>query len=247
MKPKRINILGVPVDCVNMDQAVTAVDAMVAGDSPQAVIANNPEKVIKAQHDAELLHQLENAGLLIPDGIGIVLAARILGLARMERVPGSELMPAICKLAEDKGYRVFLFGANPEVNQKACEVLLQRYPGLQIVGNRDGYVAESDMLSLVQEINASKAEILFIALGSPKQEMWMEEYLPKLNIRVCQGVGGTFDVIAGHVRRAPRIFLYMHLEWFYRLMANPRRLLRQTALPKFVFQVLHTKLNKYVG
>jgi N-acetylglucosaminyldiphosphoundecaprenol N-acetyl-beta-D-mannosaminyltransferase len=242
MKPKRIKILGVPVDCVNMAEAVTAVDAMVAGDSPQAIIANNPEKVIKAQSDAGLLRQLENTGLLIPDGIGIVLAARILGLARMERVPGSELMPAICKLAEDKGYRVFLFGANPEVNQKTREVLLQRYPGLQIVGNRDGYVADSDMLSVVQEINLSKAEILFIALGSPKQELWMEEYLPRLDVRVCQGVGGTFDVIAGHVKRAPRIFRQLHLEWFYRLMANPRRILRQTALPKFAFQVLYKKV-----
>jgi N-acetylglucosaminyldiphosphoundecaprenol N-acetyl-beta-D-mannosaminyltransferase len=242
MKPKRIKILGVPVDCVNMAEAVTAVDAMVAGDSPQAIIANNPEKVIKAQSDAGLLRQLENTGLLIPDGIGIVLAARILGLARMERVPGSELMPAICKLAEDKGYRVFLFGANPEVNQKTREVLLQRYPGLQIVGNRDGYVADSDMLSVVQEINLSKAEILFIALGSPKQELWMEEYLPRLDVRVCQGVGGTFDVIAGHVKRAPRIFRQLHLEWFYRLMANPRRMLRQTALPKFAFQVLYKKV-----
>jgi len=244
MKPKRIRILGVPVDCVNMDQAITVVDAMVAGYSPQAVIANNPEKVIKALQDADLLRQLENAGLLIPDGIGIVWAARILGLGRMERVPGSELMPAICELAEVKGYRVYLFGANSEVNQKTREVLLQRYPHLQIVGNRDGYVADSDMLSVVQEINSSKAHILFIALGSPKQEIWMKKYLPQLNIQVCQGVGGTFDVIAGHVRRAPRVFRKMHLEWFYRLMTNPRRLLRQTALPKFIFQVLSAKMNK---
>ena len=244
MKPKRIKILGVPVDCVNMAQAVSVVDAMVAGDSPQAVIANNPEKVIKAQRDAGLLRQLENAGLLIPDGIGIVLAARILGLGRMERVPGSELMPAICELAVNKGYRVYLFGANPEVNRKTREVLLQRYPHLQIVGNRDGYVADSDMSSVVQEINSSKAEILFIALGSPKQELWIEEYLPRLNIRVCQGVGGTFDVIAGHVRRAPRVFRQLHLEWFYRLMTNPRRLFRQTALPKFALQVLYARLNK---
>ena len=242
MKPKRIKILGVPVDCVNMAQAVTVVDAMVAGDSPQAVIANNPEKVIKAQRDAGLLRQLENTGLLIPDGIGIVLAARILGLGQMERVPGSELMPAICELAAHKGYRVFLFGASPEVNQKAREVLLQRYPHLQIVGNQDGYVEAGEMSSVVQEINSSEAEILFIALGSPKQELWIEEYLPQLNIRVCQGVGGTFDVIAGHVRRAPRVFRQMHLEWFYRLMSNPRRLLRQTALPKFMFQVLYKKV-----
>ena len=242
MKPKRIDILGVPVDCVNMEQAVAAVDAMVGEDHPQTVIANNPEKVIKARQDAGLLKQLKKSGLLIPDGIGIVIAARILGLARMERVPGSELMPAICELAANRGYRIFLFGADPEVNQRTREILLQRYPGIKIVGNRDGYVSDGEMSSVVEEINSSNAEILFIALGSPKQEMWMEKYLQGTNVKVCQGVGGTFDVISGKVRRAPAAFRKVHLEWFYRLLSNPKRTLRQTALPKYLFDVLKQRI-----
>lgn len=243
METQRIDILGVPVDCVDMPLSVAIVDSLLAGDDAKSVIAVNPEKVIRAQNDRLLMNHLRGAGLLIPDGIGVVLAARLLGLGRLERVPGAELMPAICELAAAKGYRVFLFGASPEVNKRTLEVLNDTYPGIQVVGNQDGYIPDEAMPGLVERINTSRAQILFIALGSPKQELWMDEYLPQLNIRVCQGVGGTFDVIAGHVRRAPMIFRKMHLEWFYRLVSNPRRLLRQTALPRFMFQVIRAKLH----
>jgi len=243
MRAKRIEVLGVPVDCVNMRQSLACVDDMMAGDKAEAVIAVNPEKVIKAQGDPVLLARLQQAGLLIPDGVGLVVAARILGLGRMERVPGSELMPAICELAARKGYPVFLYGAAPDVNRKAREVLVERYPGILIAGGRDGFVKEDVMPNLIDEINASGAQILFIALGSPRQELWMEKYLPQLNIKVCQGVGGTFDVIAGKVKRAPLIFRKMQLEWFYRLASQPKRLLRQTALPRFVLQVFKKRMG----
>lgn len=242
MKQKRIDVLGVPVDAVNMQEALVAVEAMLGGGRAETVIAVNPEKIIKAQTDPALLGRLRSAGLLIPDGIGVIAAARILGLGRMERVPGSELMPAICEMAALKGYKVFLFGASPETNVRAVEVLRERYPGIQIAGHQDGYVKDQDMPQLVERINASQTEILFIALGSPKQELWMEKYSPLLKVKVCQGVGGTFDVIAGHVKRAPLVFRKTHLEWFYRLASQPKRILRQTALPKFVFQVLRKKL-----
>lgn len=243
MRPQRIEVLGVPVDCVNMRESLEIVDRMMAGEKAEAVIAVNPEKVIKAQGDHVLLARLRQAGLLIPDGIGLVLAARMLGLGRMERVPGSELMPAICAMAARKSYRIFLYGAAPDVNRKAREVLAERYPGIQIAGGRDGYVKDEEMPNLIDEINASAAQILFIALGSPRQELWMEKYLPQLNVKICQGVGGTFDVIAGKVKRAPLIFRKMQLEWFYRLASQPRRLLRQTALPKFVAQVIRKRLG----
>lgn len=243
MRPQRIEVLGVPVDCVNMRESLEIIDRMMAGEKAEAVIAVNPEKVIKAQGDQVLLARLRQAGLLIPDGIGLVLAARMLGLGRMERVPGSELMPAICAMAARKSYRIFLYGAAPDVNRKAREVLAERYPGIQIAGGRDGYVKDEEMPNLIDEINASAAQILFIALGSPKQELWMEKYLPQLNVKICQGVGGTFDVIAGKVKRAPLIFRKMQLEWFYRLASQPRRLLRQTALPKFVSQVIRKRLG----
>lgn len=245
MKPERIEILSVPVDCLNMDSALEAVETMITGDKPQAIIAVNPEKVIKAQKDPSLMSLLRKTGLLIPDGIGVVLAARFLKLGQFERVAGSELMPVICEMAAKKGYRVFLFGASPEVNKRVVQVLHERFPDLQITGNQDGFVKENEMPVLIERINQSRAQILFLALGSPKQELWMEKYLPQLEtVRACQGVGGTFDVIAGSVKRAPQFFIKMNSEWLYRLLSQPQRIFRQSALPIFACKVLFAFFNK---
>jgi N-acetylglucosaminyldiphosphoundecaprenol N-acetyl-beta-D-mannosaminyltransferase len=242
MKPTRVEILGVPVDCVTMEQAVQWGEATLAANQPRSVIAVNPEKVIKANQDPELLKRLQQAGLLIPDGIGVVFAVRLLGLGSLERVPGSELMPRLCERAAKKGYKVFLFGASQEVISRTAEVLRQRYSGLNIVGIQHGYVKEAEMPSVLSAINDSQADLLFVALGSPKQELWMTRYLPALNVKVCQGVGGTFDVIAGRVKRAPLAFRLLHLEWLYRLLAQPSRILRQTALPIFAIRVLRKRV-----
>ena len=238
MTPKRVEVLGVPVDCLTMQTALDAVDTALQSDKPTSIVAVNPEKIIRAQSDPEFMKQLTSAGLLIPDGIGVVWAARLLGLGNMERVPGSELMPAICGLAAQKGYPLFLFGGRPEVNQRAVEFLRRRYPSIRIVGNEHGYIGKEDFPDLIESINDSGAKILFVALDSPKQEQWIADHLSKLRVQVCQGVGGTFDVIAGTVRRAPVIFRKMYLEWLYRLVAQPNRIMRQTALPKFACQVL---------
>lgn len=242
MKPKRIEILGVPVDCLTMDRTVELAASVLAGNVAHSIVAVNPEKVIRSRYDLRLREQLQRAGILIPDGIGVVIAAKILGLGRLERVPGSELMPKLCELAARDGHRVFLFGAAPDVNERAVQVLQQRYQGLTIAGAQHGFLSQEDMPGLVDRINASQADLLFVALGSPKQEDWIDRCLPQLNVKICQGVGGTFDVIAGRVRRAPAAFRAVHLEWFYRLVANPQRLHRQTALPKFAFQVLKQRV-----
>lgn len=238
MKPKRIEVLGVPVDCVDMLRAVAFVDESIQAQRAVSILAVNPEKVIKAQGDATVMRLLSNAGLLIPDGIGVVLAARLFGLGKMQRVPGSELMPKLCELAALRGYKVFLFGASPEVNDAAALRLRESYPGLNVAGRQHGYIKDEEMSALVERINASGAQIVFVALGSPRQELWIEKYAPQLDAKVFQGVGGTFDVIAGSVKRAPWLFRKMHLEWFYRLVSQPKRVLRQTALPKFAYQVL---------
>ena len=145
VKPKRVEVLGVPVDCVDMSGALAAVDAMVAGDRPATIVAVNPEKVMKARADPALLAFLRGAELLIPDGIGVVLAVRILEHERIERVPGSELMPEICARAVARGYTIFVFGAAQEVNQRAVDTLRRTYPGIQIVGSQHGYLSEAEM------------------------------------------------------------------------------------------------------
>lgn len=242
--PKRVSVLGVPVDCVDMVRTLAAVDDMVAGGQARTILAVNPEKVMKAQTDPVLRRALDDAGLLIPDGIGVVYAVRLLWGEHIGRVPGAELMPEICALAAKRGYKVFLFGASREVNEQVVAKLQQRYPGIPIVGHHDGYVDEAQMPHLIDAINLSGAQILFVALGSPKQELWMEKYLPQLNhVRVCQGVGGTFDVISGRVRRAPAFFRHTNLEWFYRLITDPKRALRQVALPQFTLAVFRAKLS----
>lgn len=238
MKPKRIDILGVPLDCVTMESAVDYADSIIREKRSGAILAVNPEKVIHCLDNGAFLEMIKAADLLIPDGIGVVLAAKMRGETSIERVPGSELMPNLCKLAAQKGYSVFLFGAKPEVNDMTVRTLGARYPGLRIVGHQHGYLEAGDMDDLADRISSLSPDLLFVALGSPRQEQWIMEYLPRMDVRVCQGVGGTFDVICGNVRRAPRMFRSLHLEWFYRLVTNPRRLVRQTALPRFVWKLM---------
>lgn len=236
---RRIKILGVPVDAVTFNESLAWVEEGLKSPGNKRIVAVNPEKVMKARKDADLLNFLEQSYLLIPDGIGVVKAAELLGLASMERVAGSDLMPAICSLAARNKVKVFIYGSKPEVNEKSRKVLEKRFPGLQIAGWSHGYVPEKEMDELVKKINNSRAEILFVALGSPRQEKWLASYGSALsNIKISQGIGGTLDTIAGTVRRAPLLFQKAHLEWFYRLVTNPRRARRQAVLPLFVLLVM---------
>ena len=243
MKPQRIELLGVPVDCVTMAQSVAFVDEQVAeGAKAAAILAVNPEKVMRARKEPALMRGLRRASLLIPDGIGVVWAARWRRRVKIARVPGSELMPAVCGLAAEKGYEVFLYGAREEVNAEAAAVLPKRFPGLTVAGRHHGYVGDADMPDLIERINESGADILFVALGSPRQEAWIEAHSTALRVKAIQGVGGTFDVVAGRVRRAPKLFLALNLEWFYRLLLEPQRLWRQRVLVHFAVSVVAEKL-----
>lgn len=247
MSWSRAEVLGVPFDCIDMRGAVDAVEGILGGAPGGTVLAVNPEKVISARANPLLLAALRDARLLIPDGIGVVAASWLLGLCRVSRVPGSELMPQLCALAARKGYKVFMFGAKDEVNAEAVAVLERRYPGLDVVGRHHGYVGDAENAALIREINDSGAEILFVALGSPKQEIWMHQNMPGLRVRVAQGVGGTFDVLAGRVRRAPSWAIQLRIEWLYRLVTDPRRIRRQKALPVFAGRVLGAWLRRLVA
>jgi N-acetylglucosaminyldiphosphoundecaprenol N-acetyl-beta-D-mannosaminyltransferase len=214
------------------------------GNRPHAIIASNPEKNFSVPKDAVLYDTFKNADLLLPDGIGVVLAARILYNADLERVPGSEFIFDLCDIAIKESCKVFIFGAKEDVNKKAVEELKDRYPDLKIAGRSNGYVKESEMSNLIDRINASGAEILFLALGSPKQEKWYATYKNQLHhVRVVQGVGGTLDTIAGNVKRAPLIWQKFSAEWLYRLIKEPERIRRQKILPLFAVMVLISKLK----
>ena len=238
---KRLKILDIWVDPVDHEEALERVRGFLAGKKPSCIFAVNPEKNFSVPKDPVLHDVFKHADLLIPDGIGIILAARLLYGETLSRVTGVEFMKEICRLAERESKSIFLYGADEVVNQQAAIRLQREFPRLHIAGRSDGYVPESQMPDLVKRINDSGAVILFLALGSPRQEKWFASYAPDLkHVRVCQGIGGTLDTIAGTVKRAPALWQNFYLEWFYRLLSDPKRIARQKVLPIFVFNVLLT-------
>ena len=241
----RLKILNIWVDPVDRKEAIHRVKKFLeTGTRPHAIIASNPEKNFSVPKDTVLYDTFKNADLLLPDGMGVVMAARILYGVDLERVPGSEFIFDICNIAAKGSYKVFIYGATEDVNKKAVEELINRYPDLKIVGRADGYVKDCEMPDLIDRINASGAEILFLALGSPKQEKWYATHKNHLHyVRVMQGVGGTLDTIAGTVKRAPKIWCNFQLEWLYRLIMEPKRIKRQKVLPVFAVLILIAKLK----
>lgn len=235
----RLPILNIWIDTLTMDTALARVAEFVRkGGRVHTVFAANPEKNFSVPKDPMLYSLFREADLLLPDGIGMVLAARLLHRAKLERVPGCEFMERCCAFAAQNGYPIFLYGAKEEVNAKAASELVRKYPGLVIAGRQDGYLPEERMGELVERINASGARFLFLALGSPRQEKWVAKYGRQLTtVSVCQGIGGTLDVIAGTVQRAPQAWCRLGLEWLYRLLAEPKRIGRQKALPVFAWLV----------
>lgn len=241
---RRVRVLGIPVDAVDMSGALEFVDSLLeAPGLRNCILAVNPEKIRVLSNDDVLRAMFESATLLLPDGIGVVMAARFLHGVRISRVPGADLMQNLCARAARNGRKVFIYGAGEDVNREAAERLRKAFPGIKIVGRCNGYVAEEEMDGLIQQINASGADLLFVALGSPRQELWMQRYLPLLNVKVCQGIGGTLDTIVGTVKRAPAFWQRIGLEWFYRLMKEPKRIRRQAVLPLFVLRVLMQRIG----
>ncbi len=229
---ERLNILDIWVDPVNMREALTRIEAFIErGGRPHTVFAVNPEKNFSVPLDQTLYQAFRDADLLIPDGIGVVTAVRLLYSIRLERVPGVELMAHVCGLAARKGYGVFIYGSREEVSAGAAGILKERYPGLLIVGRANGYLNGEEQSRLVDRINASGAQILFLALGSPKQERWLAENR------------GELKTIAGTVKRAPEMWCRLGLEWLYRLISEPKRLRRQLVLPVFAWRVIQAKLH----
>ncbi len=242
----RLKILNIWVDAVNRQTAKENVSRIIKfGNRPHSVFASNPEKNFSVPKNPQLLNTFKDADLLLPDGAGIVWAARLLFGARLERVPGSEFIFDICKLAAKYRCGIFIYGAREKTNKKAADTLKKKIPGLIVAGRSNGYVRQSEMLHLLDRINKSRAKILFLALGSPKQENWFAKYHHELRyIRVCQCIGGTLDTLAGNVKRAPEIWRKFSLEWLYRLISQPHRIRRQKVLPVFVFFVLLAKAKR---
>ena len=239
---QRVRVLGVPIDYVDMSLALKYIGELITNKKKgNYILAVNAEKIMFLQTDSFLKEIFENATLLIPDGVGAALGIRWRYRLPARRVPGCDLMQNICEEAAKKGYKIFIYGSREEENKRAVSKLNILYPGIRIVGRCEGYLPETRMGELLHDINRSQADILFVALGSPKQEKWIKKYLQRLNVKVCQGIGGTLDAITSETKRSPAFFQKLALEWFYRLIIEPKRIRRQAIIPLFLFKVFKEK------
>ena len=237
----KVDILGVTVDAITMAAAVAQVEKYMDEKAGVLVATANAEMIMRATHDSELKRILNEAALVVPDGAGTVWAAHHLGYEMPERVAGYDLAQELMRQAPAKKRRIFFFGSAPGVAEKAKAKAEQLYPGIEIVGTRYGFFLEKDEPAIIAEIKAAKPDLLLAALGVPKQEKWLYKYRHKLAVPVAIGVGGTLDVMAGVMKRAPYWMQKAKLEWLFRGMLQPKRAGRLLALPKFVLKVHRAK------
>jgi len=225
--PAPVDLLGTPLHPVTMAQAVGLVEQAVAARRPLRHLAMNAAKLVALHHDETLRSAAASADLVTADGQAVVWAARVLRRPVPERVTGIDLMDASLALAARCGHRVFMLGARPEVLRDAVAALRRRFPGLRIVGAIHGCFPPHEEAAVVRQIAAARPDMLFVALSSPRKEQFLADHEGQLAIPFCMGVGGSLDVIAGRVRRAPRPLQRLGLEWFFRLIQEPRRLWRR--------------------
>jgi N-acetylglucosaminyldiphosphoundecaprenol N-acetyl-beta-D-mannosaminyltransferase len=237
----RIAVLNVMIDVVTMKEAVEAVKQFILQKKSHLVVTPNPEIIMMANKDEQLARIINNADLVVPDGAGVVWAARYQGDAMPERVAGYDLVQNLLIEAMSEKYKIYLFGGAPGIAEKAKKIAEERYPGVQIVGTRNGFFTKQNESEIVNDIKACQPDILLVALGVPRQEKWLEEYKEELKVPVSIGVGGTFDVMAGVVKRAPLWMQRSNLEWLFRLLSEPKRAIRMLALPHFVIKIMTTK------
>lgn len=233
MDTNKIDVLGVAYDNVTMDEALTLGRKLLHGDRAAVVVTPNAEIAYDATKDAEFCAMLNRADLILPDGAGVVMAAKILKTPLKQKVAGIDFATNMLPVFAETGTKLFLLGSKPGVAEAAAEKMRTLAPGLDICGMADGYFKEE--APVIEKINASGAQALFVCLGAPKQERFMFDHQQELtSVRLMAGLGGSLDGFAGTVRRAPQWMIRLQLEWLYRLLKEPKRFTRMLRLPKFI-------------
>ena len=232
-----MEILGCRLDPIDIEAATDAIVALARDGDGAQVVTLGTEMVVYAQNDGRFREIVNACALSLCDTVGLLAVARRRGATLRERVTGVELIEHLCARAGKEALPVFLFGSADGVAVAAADALRARYPALAIAGTHSGYFDEAQSASIAAEIRASGARVLFVGLGSPRQEFWLDEHLAGTGVGVGIGVGGTLDVVSGRVERAPESWRKLHAEWLYRLVKEPHRWRRQLALPRFVWMV----------
>ncbi len=238
----RIDVLGVGFDNVTMEEAVDRALALIHGEGAHYVVTPNPEIVEVCRENLAAKIAVNEADLVLPDGIGVIKGAAMLGTPLKEKTPGVEFAGHLMERMAEEGLSLYLLGAKPGVAEAAAKNLAEQYPGLAIAGTHDGYFKED--APVAEAIRQSGADVAFVCLGAPKQELWMRKNGSATGARLLCGLGGSLDVFAGVVERAPKFWSDHGLEWFYRLCKEPRRIGRMMKLPLFLVHVKQEKRRK---
>lgn len=240
MEHKKVSVLGVSFDNKTKENFLEELMDRVNHKQKSFVVTANPEIVMYAKKDPAYMSLIKKADYIIADGIGIIKGSKILGTPIVERVAGYDLMLALLEEANKKGSRVYLLGAQEEVLQNTVKTVRERYTSIHLVGARNGYFDFSDT-SIIESVQATQPDMVFVALGYPKQEQWIQHYMTTASKGLLMGVGGSFDVLSGKSKRAPKFFIQLNMEWLYRLIKQPYRLKRMMALPHFLREVRNEK------
>ncbi|MBU5438500.1 WecB/TagA/CpsF family glycosyltransferase [Tissierella sp. MSJ-40] len=244
-----IKIFGVKVYNTTLEDATTEVGEYLKGDQLRAIYTPNTEIVMAAKDDESLRNLLNKGDLIIPDGIGLIYGSRIKKKPLKERVTGFDLSIKMLNIANEKGYSLYLLGGKDGVAKTASENIIKTYPNIRIAGYHNGYFKGSHIdrkdheeeMAIIEDINNVDPDIIFVGLGFPKQEIWIDTNKDRIKGRVIIGNGGVMDILSGNAKRAPKVFQKLGLEWFYRLVKEPSRIKRQMVLPKFMLTVLFRK------
>ncbi len=236
-----VKIFGLDVRNTTQKEVMEELKVALDGDKLVTIATPNTEIAMKSKDDSKLVKLINSFDMVVPDGIGLIYAAKMKGFELKERVTGFDISIGLLELGKERPINLYLLGGKPGISEIARENVEENYPGIKVVGNRDGYFNLEDEPEIISKINSTAPDIIFIGLGFPKQEEFISRNLDKLTGKIIIGNGGVIDILAGVNKRAPDIFIKLHLEWFYRLLQQPSRIGRQLAIPKFMFNVLTNK------
>lgn len=237
----KIDVMGLKFDSMTMDEALSRAEALLRGDKAAYVVTPNAEIAYEALHDVQLREMLNGADLMLPDGAGVVLASKLLRTPVKQKVAGVDFAAGLLGILERNGESLYLLGGKPGIGELAAQKMLEAHPQLRIAGIADGYFR--DEAPVIEKINASGADALFVCLGAPKQERFMVQHQQELHVHLMAGLGGSLDAFAGTVQRAPAWMIRLNLEWLYRLIREPKRFRRMLRLPKYLWAVMLKRIR----